>query len=98
AGEYPVHLFAANGFVVLYYDAPNDWALRARANGPMEELLGLWDANLFEVTASPPLFDSAIDLLERRGVVDGSRVGITGFSTGMAHASHALLRSARYRA
>jgi len=46
-----------------------------------------------EVPAALALYDSAIDFLDRKGLIDRDRIGITGFSRTYLYATYALIHS-----
>jgi dipeptidyl aminopeptidase/acylaminoacyl peptidase len=46
-----------------------------------------------EVPAALALYDSAIDFLDRKGLIDRDRIGITGFSRTFLYATYALTHS-----
>ncbi|MCP3731318.1 Atxe2 family lasso peptide isopeptidase [Sphingomonas sp. MG17] len=95
--EYPLFALAAQGFAVLSIERPgyvseltptSDFAERARLN------YGDWADRKSVMSA----FASGIDRLDRRGLIDPKRVGITGFSDGSVSAQYALLNSSLFAA
>jgi dipeptidyl aminopeptidase/acylaminoacyl peptidase len=97
-GEYPTHLFADNGFLVLVYDQPEDWDALARMNSALDVLKAAWNGERFELSATLSSIEAAIEILDRQGLADPKRVGITGLSTGASHVDFALTHSSRFRA
>jgi len=79
--EYPIQVFAANGFVVLDFDAPVDRELLATATSPqeMERATREGERRHKQVKAS---LDAAIDLLVEMELVDPHRIALTGLSFG----------------
>lgn len=96
--EYPAHLFAQEGLAVLVYDTPDPWDIFATSGNALEAGLRMWDKDLFDATAAVSLIEAAVDRLDKEGLVDPRRVGITGFSTGASQASYALVNSRRFAA
>jgi dipeptidyl aminopeptidase/acylaminoacyl peptidase len=96
--EYPAHVFAANGMGTLLYDTPDPWDVFATVSDPREELIRMWSDDVPELTVPFALLESAVTLLDQRGLIDPNKVGITGFSTGMSQATYALIHSNRYAA
>ena len=68
---------AGKGFFVLQVPDP-DWHL---IDTPKE------------VTAAMAVYDGAVDLLDRKGLIDRDRIGITGFSRSYLYVTYALTRS-----
>ncbi len=95
--EYPVHVFAANGFAVLVYDMPDPWELYATISDPTGmELRRREEAYALQVPLSS--LEAVIGHLDSQGIIDPSRVGITGFSSGAALAGYALVNSNHFGA
>lgn len=97
--EYPVHLYAANGFAVLTYDFPDAFDVFAREPDGRKAWISTWQNGVpSELRAGASLIEAAIDLLVEQGIVDPARVGITGFSEGASLASYMLVHSSRFSA
>lgn len=96
--EYPVHSFAANGFMVLCYDAPEAWDVIATTKDADEMLERTWDRDLLDVSVAADALAAVIGILDRKGLIDASKVGITGFSNGSSQASYALIHSKLFAA
>lgn len=90
--EYPIQVFAANGYVVLSFNRPPDIGLfgPARTIEDVEraDLNGFGDRRSVQSA-----LETGIKLLVERGVVDPDRMGITGLSDGASSAQFALLNS-----
>jgi dipeptidyl aminopeptidase/acylaminoacyl peptidase len=84
----PIQVYAAKGFAVFCFDVGR---LRNIRPGHFEETILEWSSP----TAS---LESAIDLLNNRGVIDPKRVGIAGFSHGEEIAGYAVLHTSLFRA
>jgi dipeptidyl aminopeptidase/acylaminoacyl peptidase len=84
----PIQAYAAKGFAVFCFDVGR---LRNIQPGHFEETILEWSSP----TAS---LESAIDLLNNRGVIDPKRVGISGFSHGEEIAGYAVLHTNLFRA
>lgn len=96
--EYPTHVFSANGFAVLVYDMPEAWDVMARVASAVDVVRQTWNGSRFELSAPLSLLQAAIQLLDERGLIDPTRVGITGLSTGASHVNFALTKSRYFRA
>lgn len=89
--EYPAHLFAAEGFVVLCFDQPELQGLSATLT--MDEYLqAAWD-DYYQKRVILSSLESVIDLLDKRGLIDRTKIGITGLSSGADTISYALANS-----
>jgi dipeptidyl aminopeptidase/acylaminoacyl peptidase len=96
--EYPIHLFAANGFAVLSFHRPDDEELEASSSSYEEAERRGWIGHRDRHRVLSTL-EAGLDELERRGILDPVRVGITGLSDGGETVSFALIHSpARFAA
>jgi dipeptidyl aminopeptidase/acylaminoacyl peptidase len=100
--EYPIYPLAARGFVVLSFDRPEDRALEARYDtsslGGLKALEHrLWKNGYTQRQALSAL-EIILDKLDRRGIIDPTRVGITGLSDGAETVQFALFNSKRFAA
>ena len=88
--EYPSQLFAAEGFVVL--------CVRQNASPPGDG--SPWkDYPYFDQNRGrAATLDSAIDALDEKGLIDPTRVGVTGLSGGMDGISYALSHENKFGA
>ncbi len=100
--EYPIFPLAAAGFLVLSFDSPED--LRLAARYPLDNLqdLGALEAKEwqegYQFRRKLNALNLILDQLERRGVVDPKRIGITGLSDGASTVDYALFNSTRFAA
>ena len=87
--EYPIHVFAANGFVVLNFNA----LIRTRnsAPGDFDTTLRLWQGPI-------EAMEAAVANLSAMGIVDRSRVAITGLSFGATQVNYGIVHSDLFRA
>jgi dipeptidyl aminopeptidase/acylaminoacyl peptidase len=100
--EYPIYPLAARGFVVLSFDRPEDRTLQARYDtnslDGLKALEHLLWKNGYTQRQSLSALEIILDTLDRRGVIDPSRVGITGLSDGAETVQFALFNSKRFAA
>lgn len=90
--EYPIPLFAAHGFAVLSFERPMDRALMAVSRDYDDlETRGWVDAH--ERRFALRNLEGGIEQLERMGIIDPERIGITGLSDGGETAAFALIHS-----
>lgn len=90
--EYPIHVLAARGFAVLSFHRPDDWKLMAESNSAEEvKAKGMVDFEDRRMVLS--VLEAGIDLLDRLGVIDPQRVGITGLSDGGETVGFALIHA-----
>lgn len=89
--EYPIHVLAANGFMVLSHDMPR----RPQRDAVMPAGQAQFKDN-YERRSSLSAQEAILDLLNERGLVDLDRVAITGLSDGASQAMYALFRSNRF--
>jgi dipeptidyl aminopeptidase/acylaminoacyl peptidase len=83
--EYPVAVFAANGFMVLSVDIYNiDYVpLTGTGQVPFSRIILHWQSPLDGIK-------QMIATLDRRGLIDAHRVGITGLSEGSEIVDYAI--------
>jgi dipeptidyl aminopeptidase/acylaminoacyl peptidase len=86
--EYPIQVFAANGFAVLNFDVG---IARESAPGDFKAAMSVWRVPLAGLR-------SAIQVLDRMGIIDPRRVGITGLSHGAEIAAFSISHSKLFRA
>ncbi|ANO50062.1 hypothetical protein BA177_01445 [Woeseia oceani] len=91
--EYPVHLLAANGFVVLVYEKTNHYEAEQKYSNSLDIGRARWGEDLYDVRVPFSLFESAIQMLDERGLIDPARVAITGLSAGTNHVNYSLIHS-----
>jgi dipeptidyl aminopeptidase/acylaminoacyl peptidase len=96
--EYPVYPLAAQGFAVLCFNLELN-NLEAEARGPrsMPPEFAADDGDGFRELVQTGL-DAAIDELDRMGVIDPDRVGITGLSAGAQMVEYAIIHRPRLAA
>lgn len=94
--EYPIHVFAANGFAVLSFDEPEDRQLTARADVAADVTS---DYTGFRKQLSHfNALNKVLGDLTTRGLVDPNRIGITGLSDGAENVAYALIHSPKFAA
>jgi dipeptidyl aminopeptidase/acylaminoacyl peptidase len=91
--EYPVHLLAGNGFVVLVYDKPSTYEAQEVYTDPLDIARARWGPDLFDVRMPLASFESAIRILTEKGLIDPDRVAVTGLSSGAADVNYSLIHS-----
>jgi dipeptidyl aminopeptidase/acylaminoacyl peptidase len=91
--EYPVHVLTENGFVVLVYERPTNYAAEGSITDPIGWSEANWGPDLFDYRMPLASFESAIRLLDEIGLVDPARVGVTGLSNGVGHVNYSLIHS-----
>jgi dipeptidyl aminopeptidase/acylaminoacyl peptidase len=89
--EYPIHVFAANGFAVLSFDRPNDYDLESRKSGYELERAQL--AGFYKRRSALSALENIVRELDQRGIIDLRRTAITGLSDGAETAYFALMHS-----
>ena len=96
--EYPIYLFAANGFAVLSFQRPPHVATAMSNIGTWDDVNAAGRAGWAERSSILSAILKAVDLAIARGVVDPTKVGITGLSDGATTVQYALLNSHRFAA
>ncbi len=91
--EYPVHLLAASGFVVLVYDKPNHYEAEEKYSDSLDIGRARWGVDLYDVRVPLALFEFAIQMLDEEGLIDPARVAITGLSAGTNDVNYSLIHS-----
>ncbi|MEX2495100.1 MAG: Atxe2 family lasso peptide isopeptidase [Woeseia sp.] len=91
--EYPVHVLAANGFVVLVYDKPTPYDAQQVHSNPLDIGRARWGPDLFDVRMPLASFKTAIQMLDEEGLIDPDRVALTGLSAGVSHVNYSLIHS-----
>jgi dipeptidyl aminopeptidase/acylaminoacyl peptidase len=87
--EYPIHVFAANGFAVLNFNALG--RQRTPKPGDFDRTTLLWQAPI-------EAMEAAVTRLADMGIVDRSRVGITGLSYGASLVDYGITHTSLFRA
>ena len=87
--EYPIQVFATNGFAVLNFEALG----RLRNNKPndFDNAILFWESPIAGV-------EEAVTKLADMGVIDRSRVGITGLSHGAEEVDYGISHSGLFQA
>ncbi len=92
--EYPIHVLAAKGLAVLSFDRPDDPELERISRTPDEVELRGWQG-FRDRRRVLSVLEAGIDRLVEAGVVDPSKVAITGLSDGGETVAFALIHSHR---
>jgi dipeptidyl aminopeptidase/acylaminoacyl peptidase len=85
--EYPIRVFAANGFAVLNFDVGEE---RNSTTGDFDSIMLQWDSPMEGIAA-------AVAKLANIGIVDPSRVGITGLSFGAEMVKYGISHTDLFR-
>lgn len=95
-GEYPIHALTARGYVVISADRPEPRTLASELDaGEVERRTELdHSERIMKLSA----IEETLDELDRRGLIDPSRIGITGLSDGSETLYWALTHSDRFAA
>jgi len=93
--EFPIFPMAAKGFVVLSFDCPTDWDQQARLDFAKDIKKGITETlkDGYEKKMDLSALEIIIDRLDKRGLIDPRRVGITGLSHGADNVQYALAHS-----
>jgi dipeptidyl aminopeptidase/acylaminoacyl peptidase len=86
--EYPIHVFAANGFAVLVFDCGAQKNAKA---GDFETAMLIWEDPLKGLTTA---IQKTVDM----GIADPKRVGFSGLSHGSEIGAFAISHSSLFRA
>ena len=91
--EYPIQVFAANGFAVLSFERPRTYApgFNARAGQPFDRVLLSWKSPMASLKA-------ALKLLADSGWIDPRRAGLTGLSNGAEITNFTITHSDLFQA
>ena len=94
--EYPPHLFAAAGFVVVSFDMPDSFLYPLpEANDADRPACADCAAALMRHASAAASLELGLQALEDRGLMDPDRVAITGLSAGASIVWDALIGSRR---
>ena len=88
--EYPIHVLARYGFAVLSSDTPDDEYYSKVESDPIEAQAA-YLRYLIVDRGPTTAIERIVERLDRRGIIDSSRVGITGLSQGIITLESALL-------
>jgi dipeptidyl aminopeptidase/acylaminoacyl peptidase len=95
--EYPIHVFAANGFAVLSFDEPEDRQTAARSRDAAADMTAEYTGFRKQRSHFNAL-NKMVNQLIARGIVDPNRIGITGLSDGAENVAYALIHSSQFAA
>ena len=93
--EYPIHILAAQGFAVLSFDRPDASSLYARVSDIEEIVKKEWE-NLYKRRRALQALERVVADLDRKGIIDPTRVGLTGLSDGAETVDFALINSSYF--
>ena len=91
--EYAIHPLAANDFFVLSFDRPEKTAANQTISDPYERERADWGEDLWERESALSALEIMVDRLDKRGLIDRERVGITGLSDGVETLWYAMIHS-----
>ncbi|EZP68915.1 Dipeptidyl aminopeptidases/acylaminoacyl-peptidases-like protein [Sphingomonas paucimobilis] len=94
--EYPIQVFAANGYAVLSFNRPPDIGIFAGVR-TLEEAERANLADFADRWSVQSALESGLSRLVERGIADPQRIGITGLSDGASSVQFALLNSRLFR-
>ncbi len=94
-GVFPIYPLAAEGFVVLSVDRPEDWTARLHLSHPAVLARGVSD-DLRDRRSTFSVNETAVDQLIAEGLVDPERMALTGLSAGAENVHYTLQRTDRY--
>lgn len=96
--EYPVHLLAAHGFAVMSFERPADFATTIPGLATYDAIEAANAKGWADRRSVLLAIEAGIALLVDKGLVDPTRVGITGLSDGATMARFALINSRAFAA
>ena len=92
--EVPIHPLAAEGFFVLSFSRPED-SINHKAKDAWEAEKQQW-SEFYEREMPLTALHNILDSLDRRGLIDTARIGLTGYSDGSETVGYALVNSDRF--
>lgn len=95
--EYPIQLYTAHGFAVLSFNRPIDVGLTVGARSAAQAQRAD-DKDYADRRSVQSALATGIGLLVKRGIVDPTRIGITGLSDGASTGQYALINSNLFQA
>lgn len=95
-GEYPIHILAAHGYFVLSVDRPEPRSLNAQFSA--QEVQRRTELDGSENRMKQTAIETLLDQLDERGLIDTTRVGITGMSDGAETVYWGLINSSVFAA
>jgi dipeptidyl aminopeptidase/acylaminoacyl peptidase len=90
--EFPIHVFASEGFAVLSFHRPDEWELEEQLNSFDDVMQQGW-VGAHERRRVLSVLLAGINLLREMGVIDPEKVGITGMSDGGETVDFALIHA-----
>lgn len=97
ADEYPIQLFAAQGFAVLSFNRPPAYALQ-KGDKTADEFFRVNQTDWADRWNIQSSLEVIITKLVAEGIVDAKRIGVTGQSDGASTATFALIHSDLFKA
>lgn len=91
--EYPIQLFANHGFAVLSFSRPVDVGLDTEGVPDQLTAHRMAYKDWADRRSVQSAVEGGLDLMDRKGLLDRTRVGITGLSDGSTTVQFALLNS-----
>jgi len=95
-GEYPIHMFAARGYLVASMDRPDPRTLHAELSAADLSRRTEFDGS--EQSMKQSALETLIARLDARGLIDTGRIAITGMSDGAETVYWALTRPTAFAA
>jgi len=95
-GEYPIHVFAANGYFVLSWNRPESFEVQAKLTA--DEIQKRRVSDNHEYISAVSALTYVIDALSERGLIDPARVGITGLSNGAQAVRVGIIHTTKFAA
>ena len=96
--DYPIFLLASAGFAVLSVERPPTFGSNRPDIDTADKLITEMTRNWAERRSVLSSLLAGIDRTVERGIVDPTRVGITGLSDGMSTVEYALINTRRFAA
>lgn len=96
--EYPIHAFAALGFAILSVERPPFVAQGTATVSSYDDVNAVNNRGWAERRSLLSSLVTGLDMAVSRGVVDPTRIGITGLSDGASTARFALVNTGRFAA
>jgi dipeptidyl aminopeptidase/acylaminoacyl peptidase len=90
--EYPAQVMAANGIAVLSFDEP-EVSEYLSIGQDFNDINRAVYQDLFQFRSTQSSLDKGVELIEKSGLIDDTRLAVTGLGSGAAIAYYALLYS-----
>ncbi|PZU68661.1 Atxe2 family lasso peptide isopeptidase [Sphingobium sp.] len=94
--EYPIFPLAARGYAILSLDRPKTIGQINASVKTIEQVNAVNDSGLADRLSAHSALLKGLDLVEASGVLDPTKIGITGLSDGSATVQFALINSGRF--